>query len=389
MKKRFFQVIFGALFIASLVSIYLGFSSLIHLLVIYTFTAYLFSFLDIPYPNWKKMCGSICISLLIVEFGLGLNLPHEQIGFLNPAKKNDFRDVLHQLFYSNHDIHYHSAQANTSFPYISVNEFVYTHHYDSIGLRINNPTFKRCQDNNFILALGDSFTEGVGAPNDSTWISELDRLITEPNLHPINAGGISSDPLFEYYKLTTKLYSIYQPIQVILTINETDILDFIENGGINRFNNPNHLLKVDAPAWSFFYTFSPLSRYVFNSILEYNEYGTDKDLKLKEQEAITGIQETLLLFKTHAKKYNYKFDVVIIPLIEELKSDKLKLRSMKSFCHNSGINYLNFYNYLKESNLNYEDYYWQNDGHLNPKGYTLLGNLIYNELVAKTAYAQK
>mgnify|MGYP002629812040 CR=1 FL=1 len=389
MKKSLFHVILCVLFIASLVSIYLGFSSLIHLFVIYTFAAYFFSVLFNPHPNWKKICGSICISLLIIELGLGLNLPHERISFLNPAKKNTFKDVLYQLFYPNHDIHYHSAQANTSFPYISVNEFVYTHHYDSIGLRINSPTFKRCQDNNFILALGDSFTEGVGAPNDSTWISELDRLIIEPNLHPINAGGISSDPLFEYYKLNTKLYSIYRPIQVILTINETDILDFIENGGINRFENPNHLIKADAPAWSFFYTFSPLSRYFFNTLLGYNEYGTDRDLKLKEQEAVIGIQETLLLFKKHAKKYNYRFDLVIIPLIEEMKADELKLRSIESFCLNSCINSLNFYQHLQESNLNYEDYYWQKDGHLNPKGYTLLGKLIYNELVVKADYAQK
>jgi hypothetical protein len=383
MIKKILILSLCVVLIIVLISIYFGFSSALHAAIVYISIAYVITLIFKPELNWKTAIFSICLSLIVVEFGLGFSLPHEQLTYLNPVKKNSLRALLYKTIYPNQDIHYHSGPANSTYFSTSLNEFSYKHQYNSLGLREEEPNSNPIQNKTFLLALGDSFTEGAGAPIDSTWVAQVERLLSTQKGLAINAGSISSDILFEFYKLDSKLYERYQPKQVILTINKTDILDFIENGGVDRFQDPNRLIEIEGPWWSFFYTFSPLSRYFFHNVLNYDEFGSEEYSRYKEVESITAIQQTLLLFKEHAKENDYAFALVIIPLQEEIEASSLRLASLDAFCKKSEIPVFNFYQYLIQNEMLYQKYYWQNDGHLNSSGYTLLGQLIYEHLILK------
>jgi hypothetical protein len=53
------------------------------------------------------------------------------------------------------------------------------------------------------MVFGDSFTEGVGTSQDSTWPELLEnnlRLSTNHNIEVMNFGSNGSDPIKELYK---------------------------------------------------------------------------------------------------------------------------------------------------------------------------------------------
>ena len=73
-------------------------------------------------------------------------------------------------------IYYHSPQTEPklwtrdSFDYRFTNkEFDYQHTINSLGLRDKEYTAEQLDSSYVILTLGDSFVEGVGVPDDSTW----------------------------------------------------------------------------------------------------------------------------------------------------------------------------------------------------------------------------
>jgi hypothetical protein len=255
-----------------------------------------------------------------------------------------------------------------------------------LGLREEEPSFLIESNKSTVLGLGDSFTEGAGAPKDSTWLASLQRFGKQHQLKAINGGSISSDILFEYYKLDTKLYDLYQPKQVILSINKTDISDFNENGGLNRYQNPDRFVELDSPWWSFFYTFSPGSRYFFHEALNWDNFGSPENSIKKEQKSILAINQTLLKFQKHATKNNYDFYLIIIPLIEEFENETLELKHLDQFCKKHKINSFNLYNYMIENRIDYHEYYWMKDGHLNPAGYELLGELVYQQFIESDSF---
>ncbi len=77
-------------------------------------------------------------------------------------------------------------------------EFEFDHHYNSMGLRDVERTRGKPETEYRIVALGDSFTEGVGAPVDDAWPQRLERRLTkrypQRAITVFNAGLAGSDP---------------------------------------------------------------------------------------------------------------------------------------------------------------------------------------------------
>lgn len=72
-----------------------------------------------------------------------------------------------------------------------------------------------------ILAIGDSFTYGIGVNDDQTWSARLEKLINKPEVAVINAGneGTGTDYALRFFSLHA---STYQPQECLLFFHFSD-----------------------------------------------------------------------------------------------------------------------------------------------------------------------
>lgn len=72
-----------------------------------------------------------------------------------------------------------------------------------------------------ILALGDSFTYGIGVDDNQTWTQKLEQLLNQPDVAVINAGneGTGTDYALRFLELNALRY---KPDQVILAFHFSD-----------------------------------------------------------------------------------------------------------------------------------------------------------------------
>ena len=89
-----------------------------------------------------------------------------------------------------------------------------------------------------ILYIGDSFTQGDGAPADSTYPVFLEPLLLKDslNVEVMNAGVCGSDPYFELNLFKYKL-APFNPDVLIFSISRPDFTqDIAVRGGLERFD---------------------------------------------------------------------------------------------------------------------------------------------------------
>ncbi len=192
---------------------------------------------------------SLLVSLFMGELALRyvfkINLSRQEMNgsffyffpYGKPELENLFRKLGHKepdLRLSNHVPYWEEMN--------ECDEFKYWHRYNSLGLRGKDPSKDTAKIN--IVGLGDSYTEGVGTPEDSTWLQLVENNLNQvrrgqlKKIQCINGGIMGNEPIAEYIILKELLLP-YKPRVVILAVNCTDISDIVELGGWERFNN-NH-----------------------------------------------------------------------------------------------------------------------------------------------------
>lgn len=278
---------------------------------------------------------------------------------------------------------------NTHKPYssdiIKKVEFSYPHKYNSIGLRDDEP-----EKNNSlftIVGMGDSFTEGVGSPQDSTWPTLLRKNLIEKavfnkeKFQILNAGISGSDPVEQYFLLNEKLL-VYSPNMVVLAVNNSDISDIILKGGKERWDGEK-LKYRNGPWWEFFYSYSFIVRSVVHSFFQLNHlFMTQKEYNFEVEKAVKTIQNIIEDdFLKLSINHDFKLILVFHPMEHELKSGDFELQSLyKYFITQNKIYTINLYEeykiFLEEKGKNINSIYWKVDGHHNSKGYYLWAKII-------------
>jgi hypothetical protein len=145
--------------------------------------------------------------------------------------------------------------------------------YNSVGIRERNITAQEIDTSNVILCLGDSFTEGIGAPQGSSYVRLLDTMlkIKNKNVLCVNGGISGSDVFFEFHKLEKILYNTYKPQKVIISINDSDISDITFRGGSGRFLANGYLrYRSSAPWWEYIYSWSYICRIIAHQVFDIN-----------------------------------------------------------------------------------------------------------------------
>lgn len=280
---------------------------------------------------------------------------------------------------------------NTAMPYSTdlnkKSEFSYLHTYNSLGLRGIEPI----KDSSIytVLGLGDSFTEGVGAPQDSSWTVLLETFLVENlelNLQVINAGVGGSDPVDQLFLLENKLLE-YAPNLVILAIDISDISDIIIRGGKERWDG-NKLVYPTGPWWEFFYSYSHIVRTLTHSFFQLNALLiSDDKYEEKYKEAKLTIRDIIENdFMNLSSKHGFQLVLVFNTGLNELKKNNSEfcdeheyfssLESVKS------ISLLEAYNeLLKNKKADIDSFYWKLDGHHNSQGYLLWAESIQNDIL--------
>ena len=236
-----------------------------------------------------------------------------------------------------------------------------------------------------ILVLGDSFTEGDGAPYDSSWVSLIRSLFKHDSI-PVkimNAGVCGSDP-YEQLNLYNKVLAPLKPNLIIVATSTPDYTwDGMQKGGIERFNRHGHNISLLEAS----YAYSRVARLFLSVFFGYDEILVSRrDTEVLEskskflaQDIVTRFSNAVavpVLFvmfpyesETSSGKYAYSIDDVISNACRQYENTVF-FSTMA--CYTEQITKLK---------LRSEDLWWiPEDGHHKPQGYAMMAECIYKKI---------
>jgi lysophospholipase L1-like esterase len=295
---------------------------------------------------------------------------------------------LKKFLFSNNTNEFDVHPPNSSYNYTSA-DFSFEHIYNEVGLRERKNMTDSIKGRSLILTVGDSFTEGVGTSQDSTW-----QIILEKNLNKAesekyfvaNAGVSGSDPV-ETFLLCTKLSKKFNPDFVILSFGSNDITDLIQRDKFEMEDNSDNFFQ---PAGYYFYSWSYLFRVFSSWIYDYPELFMNeakfRNKCLKSANLIAEISESVAA--DGQTKY-YKTIVVFYPVKHEVITGRYNFpelqKAIDELKKNPNIlvvDILQFYNNTQESFIIPADIlYWPRDGHMTPIGYRMWAEILSSEMM--------
>ena len=264
-------------------------------------------------------------------------------------------------------------------------EFAFPRHTNAQGISEVDIPPEKATGEYRILALGDSFTEGVGTAYEATWVKVLERELAARSpghrVTTINAGISGSDICAEYILLRERLVS-YRPDLVIVATNFTDVEDIMLRGGLERFQ-PDGSVEVRhvAPPWEWLYGISYLSRPVVHGVLGYGDFLIKRSLvPTRELAAVADMRATVEAFTMLAREHGFRLLFLLHPVRGEAVDghyDPVFDGFVAGVKQMPGIEALDVLRDWQARQIltpeNASSFYWPIDGHNNVQGYAALG----------------
>lgn len=250
-------------------------------------------------------------------------------------------------------------------------EYSYEIKCNAEGLRdIDHPVEKEKNEYR-IICIGNSFTEGYGAPQDSTWPKLFENRIktaTGRKIVVFNAGVSTSDPFFEYMLLKEKMLK-YEPDLVLLTLGGSDFTFYRTRGGFERFTEEG-LKYREGPRWEKLYAVSYVFRYYLNNKLHYRDLLSPTSFAKDSIRALKDFDNCINRFYQLSLESKFKLVVVFYDddntvyfvLMNKLKQDHL-IQVIDLFEYNKSI---------EKINARDRKYWWPIDWHYNSSGYDIM-----------------
>jgi lysophospholipase L1-like esterase len=241
-----------------------------------------------------------------------------------------------------------------------------------------------------IIAVGDSYTEGVGDPEGLGYVGRLAKSLGGrrglPRYRVMNAGVAGSDPVYGVELLRHRLLE-FRPDLVTITVNSSDIDDIKKRGGFDRFS-PEGFLRQQLPWWTGLFNGSHLVRAFVLRVLRYNwmlqspaENGRRRLL------AVNTIVEAGKEAKALADEHHFKVAMLFHPLEWDAyqKNYGRTLNEVKQLLIESGVDVIDilpdFSDVIRAPPPT--DYFWTKDLHCTPKGYDVFAQALERSLVKK------
>lgn len=259
-------------------------------------------------------------------------------------------------------------------------EFVFEHRYDSLGYR-NDAT----PDSAEILAFGDSFTEGVGAPQDSTWPALLEA---KSGLRVYNAGVMGSDPAY-YLMALKQRFTRLHPRAVLVLLNYSDVYDVMMRGGMERFDTDSSVHYKTAPWYMPLYRYSHCFRAFLHIVLQYDfMFNSPANREKNTDQALETIALILKEMNEHCTAHGISFKVFIHPIPGEYykqldsRTDFKKIDLLTDKLNQCGVSYMSLRDEMEARLPSAEDWKavsWPLDGHFNRLGYETVADIMVND----------
>lgn len=242
-----------------------------------------------------------------------------------------------------------------------------------------------------IVGLGDSFTEGVGAAFEDSYLRVLDRRLKSrfgvDRVRVISGGVSASDPVFAYHLLVRRLLK-YEPDLVILMINESDISDIMMRGGMDRFDAHGMMRGTQSPASEWFFERSHLVRAAMMTFGGYDFFLLRPQERLERQKAalpvLVQVGEAL---KALGDGYGFECLIAAQPFTWTSVEKNLAgySKHLQEQLTEKGIPFADltepFLAAIERKGT--RDYRWPVDGHYNAKGYEALAEVVEQTLRAE------
>ncbi len=335
----------------------------------------------------KKKGYSLQIKFLMISFLV--------VGFLEIALRisGKFQTYNEQMlgtyFYkyrTKKDSWFHSWPKNTTMDY-GYGEFTYKNTFNELGHRETSfTTFKNDTVGKKIICLGDSFTEGDGAPYDSSWVKLLENKLnnqTDIQYNLYNAGVCGSDVMFNYTMLKENLIDA-KPNMVIECINHSDFEDIYYRGNESRFLPNGTTAAPNEKKWEVAFKYSHLFRAIVTTFTPYNLYLINESEWESEQKKIqldmvNQLNRTASLCASHGIDYC----VVIMPFPTDIGYDNYPLFKEIPSCLSGNIEVVDIHNCMNQAfdTLELTQFYWPFNGHFNGGGYDIMSSCIYKSLI--------
>lgn len=230
-----------------------------------------------------------------------------------------------------------------------------------------------------ILALGDSFTEGMGAEYEEAWPHALEQLLNEEageeKYIVYNAGVSGCDPFFSFKNMEFLAPQLHPHI-VILLMNTTDYTDVYFRGGFDRFQaNDKVEFTRKAPWWEWYYSKSHAVR-AFVEWAGYNIFLTRDPYERAIQSSFPVIETALDSFRMYCASRNIDFIPVFNPIPTYHSEEQYRQDSVfvYQFVAPQNPRMLDLTQAVRTHRT--AEYFWQSDNHCTAKGYHLFAETI-------------
>jgi lysophospholipase L1-like esterase len=271
-------------------------------------------------------------------------------------------------------------------------EFDYELRTNSMGIRdVEHPVEKRPGEYR-IVGLGDSFTEGQGAPYEDSYLKILERKLrkspVDRDVRVIVGGVAGSDPFYCYKLLEDRLLR-FQPDLIMLAINSSDVTDTIARGGNERFRPDGQVRFAPPPRDEWIFARSHVYRAFTMTVLGYDWFGLSPgEHASKRADAIEKLKALAADYQSLAEREASRFLVILHPDAYELTTATYSFdaEGLMQFLAGRGIPYLDLMPYFLERTgsdpRRIETIYWEKDFHHNTDGYRLFAEGVEEYLRA-------
>jgi lysophospholipase L1-like esterase len=359
----------------------------------------IFKLLNASNEVGAKIRLSLLTTLLMILAG-ELFLRYGFGKYSNYFEQNGGRDYR-SIYAEHHKTWFHIYDANVDVRVLK-KEFTHFRRTNSLGLAEREINRDKSPGEVRIIALGDSFTEGMGVPYDESWVRVVENNLAAklPNrkITTINAGVSGSDVYFEYVLLRDKLLSL-SPDLVIVAVNHSDVDDIILRGGMDRFQPDGTVRnRRKGPTWEWVYGISYIFRHVIHDGFKYNWMLLSREEVMnEEQSAIEKIGLSIRQFSDLARDHHFYVLFVFHPHEMEIKQGRYEpptfddlVQQLKESRAVDMIDLLECYlggEVITRENSS--EFFWKTDLHHNRKGYAVMGGAIAEMISRSLSFSDK
>lgn len=337
---------------------------------------------DVSVPFYKELMytGLIMLTLLLgveacLRFLVRTKMDHGEKA--STSLRSKLYDESQAIYYTKPSLVTHVSYQNS--------EFTHTRKRNTLGLSEKNVPAKDENEIRF-LCLGDSFTEGAGVDYEFAWPRVTEKMFNQTceqyDFLFVNAGLSGNDPFFECHLFEKNLVQ-YESDWVIMMVNNSDIYDFIERGGMERFNADGSVSYKKAPWWYPAYRYSYIVRHVAHDIFKLTPLlVTQQKQKELDKAGVVAINKIGKKLENLGKQVGFEFVLVLQPTHFEVTTKRYRFANFSSITNDLEYSYdllPYMINQTEEGTAN-TDYFWPVDGHFNKLGYKLVGEGIYEYL---------